>query len=82
MVSETRQALTNLMSILEAAGSSLNRVLKVTVYLKDIRDYSEVNQVYAEFFMGDPPVRSVVQGDLPAGARIEFDAIAAINPTA
>jgi 2-iminobutanoate/2-iminopropanoate deaminase len=74
--SEIRQALTNLSSILEAAGSSLEYVLKVTVYLRDIDDYGLINQVYAEFFSQEPPARAVIQGDLPAGAAVEFDAVA------
>ena len=73
---ETRQALENLSKILEAAGSSLAQVLKVTVYVKNIEDYGLVNQVYAEFFTEKPPARAIVQGDLPAGALVEFDAIA------
>lgn len=76
---ETRQALTNLSKILEAAGSSLADVLKVTVFLKNIDDYGFVNQVYAEFFINKPPARSIVQGALPAGAAVEFDAIAQVN---
>lgn len=74
---EARQALANLSKILEAAGSSLTHLLKVTVYLKSIDDYGLVNQVYGEFFDEDPPARAIVQGDLPAGASVEFDAIAA-----
>jgi 2-iminobutanoate/2-iminopropanoate deaminase len=73
---ETRQALMNLSAILEAANSSLAHVLKVTVYLKNIDDYSLVNQVYAEYFSEKSPARAIVQGDLPAGALVEFDAIA------
>ena len=73
---ETRQALQNLSAILEAAGSSLSRVLKVTVYVKNIEDYGLVNQVYAAFFAEEPPARAIVQGALPAGALVEFDAIA------
>lgn len=73
---ETRQALQNLSKILEAAGSSLGQVLKVTVYVSNIEDYGAVNQVYAEFFTEKPPARAIVQGALPAGALVEFDAIA------
>ena len=79
VVAETRQALLNLSAILEAAGSSMLHTLKVTVYLKDISDYAIVNQVYAEFFTDKPPARAIVQGALPAGASVEFDAIAGIN---
>jgi len=76
---ESRQALINLSKILDAAGSSLANVLKVNVYLKDIDDYGAVNQVYAEFFTEKPPARAIVQGDLPAGALVEFDAIAVVS---
>jgi len=78
VVGETRQALTNLRIILEAAGSSLSQVVKVTVYLKNMQDYGDVNQVYVEFFKGDPPARTAIQAVLPAGASIEIDAIAVI----
>jgi 2-iminobutanoate/2-iminopropanoate deaminase len=76
---ETRQALQNLSAVLKAAGSTLLHTLKVTVYLKDIDDYALVNQVYAEFFSEKPPARAIVQGALPAGASVEFDAIAATS---
>ena len=79
VVQETKQALSNLTLILEAAGSSINQVVKVTVYLKDIRDYGSVNQIYAEFFTGNPPARAIIQGDLPVGASVEFDAIAFVG---
>ena len=73
---EARQALLNLSEILDAAGSSLLQVLKVTVYVNDMADYQVINQVYAEFFSEQPPARAIVQGALPAGASVEFDAIA------
>jgi 2-iminobutanoate/2-iminopropanoate deaminase len=79
---ETRQALVNLNKILEAAGSSLTQALKITVYIKDIADYPVVNKIYGEFFLKDPPARAVIQGMLPAGAAIEFDAIAALKERA
>ena len=79
MGAETRQALINLSSILEASGSSIADVLKVTVYLNDIEDYSLVNQIYGEFFVDEPPARSVVQGALPGNASVEFDAIAVLS---
>ena len=78
VLKETRQALNNLTQILEAAGSSLKHVVKVTVYLKDIQDYGRVNQVYAEFFTHKPPARAIIQGDLPMGATVELDAIAVV----
>jgi len=76
---ETRQALTNLGTILKAAGSSFENVLKVTVYVKEIADYGHVNEIYGQFFTEDPPARAIIQGDLPAGALVEFDAIALVH---
>jgi 2-iminobutanoate/2-iminopropanoate deaminase len=79
VIPETWQALNNMRQILESAGSSLSQVVKVTVYLKDIKDYGSVNQVYAEFFNEKPPARAIIQGDLPAGASVEFDSIAVVD---
>jgi 2-iminobutanoate/2-iminopropanoate deaminase len=79
VVPETSQALINLGKILEAGGSSLSEVVKITVYLKEIQDYSSVNQIYAQFFTENPPARAIIQGDLPAGACVEFDAIAVVS---
>lgn len=74
---ETRQTLTNLKSVLEAAGSSLDNVLKTTVFLRDINDFAAFNAVYAEFFTSDFPARTTVQaGALPAGAAVEIEAVA------
>ncbi len=74
---EARQALTNLRSVLEAAGSGLERVLRVTVYLVDMDDSQAVNGVYAEFFTDQPPARVCVEvSGLPKGARVEVDAVA------
>lgn len=74
---QARQALKNLQAILEAAGSSLERVVKVTVFLKDIHDFKRVNEVYAEFFKADPPARSAVQvAALPLGGLVEIEAVA------
>lgn len=74
---QARQALKNLQAILEAAGSSLEQVVKVTVFLKDINDFKRVNEVYAEFFQANPPARSAVQvAALPLGGLIEIEAVA------
>lgn len=74
---QTRQVLQNVGAILEAAGSSLDRAVKVTLYLKDLADFAVVNEVYATFFSGEPPARAVVEvSDLPKGARIAAEAIA------
>lgn len=74
---ETRQALTNIRHVLEAAGSSLDRVVKTTVFLRDMRDFIEMNEVYAEFFPKDPPARSTVQvAALPKGGAVEIEVVA------
>jgi 2-iminobutanoate/2-iminopropanoate deaminase len=75
---QTRQVLTNLRTILEAGGSGLDRVVKVTVFLSDWRDFKEMNEAYAEFFGTDhPPARSTVQGDRwPEGSLVAMEAIA------
>lgn len=74
---ETRQILENIKSILEYAGSSMDRVVKCTVFLKDIADYAAMNEVYAGFFPKDPPARSTVAGSgLALGAKVEIECIA------
>ena len=73
---ETRQALTNLSHVLEAAGSSLNQVVKTTIFLRDINDFSAMNGVYAEFFRDQFPARSTVQvAALPKGAAVEIEVV-------
>ncbi len=75
---QTRLVLQNLSAILEASGSSLNQVLKVTVYISDISLWGKVNDVYAEIFGNHRPARAVVPTrDLHFGFKIEVDAIAA-----
>jgi len=74
---ETRQALTNLKHILEAAGASLENVVKTTVFLRDINDFAAMNGVYAEFFTANYPARSAVQAAaLPKGVAVEIEAVA------
>ena len=76
---ETRQALKNIQNILEAAGSSLHHVVKTTVFLRDMADFSRMNGVYAEFFTQKPPARSTVQvAALPKAAAVEIEAIATL----
>lgn len=78
VAAEARQALTNMQNILKAAGSGMGAVVKTTVFLTDIEDYAQVNEVYAEFFDHEPPARSAVQVvALPGGAAVEIEAIAA-----
>ncbi len=77
---ETRQTLQNLQNILKAGGSALNLVVKTTVFLRDITEFSRMNAVYAEFFPENPPARSTVQvAALPLNAAVEIEAIALTN---
>ncbi len=77
VAAQTRQVLTNLQAVLTAAGSSLDQVVKTTVFLADMGDFAAMNAVYAEFFPANPPARSTVQvARLPRDARVEIEAIA------
>lgn len=77
---QTRQTLSNLKAVLEAANSNLAQTLKVTVYISDIALWDQVNTVYAEFFDTHKPARSIVPTrELHFGFKIEMDAIAYIN---
>lgn len=74
---ETRQALTNLREVLQAAGSTLSSVLRCDVYMADLEQFEAMNNVYAEFFRTTPPARVTVQAAaLPKGALVEICAIA------
>ena len=74
---QTDRVMKNLKAVLEAAGSSLDRALKTTVFLADLGDFEEMNKVYAGFFNEPPPARSTVQASrLPKDVRIEVDIIA------
>jgi 2-iminobutanoate/2-iminopropanoate deaminase len=74
---QTRQALTNIKAIVEAAGTSMERVVKTTVFMTDLGQFSAMNAVYAEFFSTTPPARSTVQvAALPLGAMVEIEAVA------
>ena len=73
----TKQSLTNIKGILEEAGSSMDKVIKTTVFVKDLNDFAAVNEVYATFFEGEPPSRSCVQvAKLPLDAPVEIEVIA------
>ena len=77
---ETRQTMTNLKHILEAAGSSLDQVVKTTVFLRDMNDFAAMNGVYAEFIIKNPPARSTIQAAaLPMGAAVEIEAVALVS---
>lgn len=74
---QTQQVLKNLSAVLEAAGSSLQQVVKTTVFLADMQDFTAMNEVYATFFGAEPPARSTVQAArLPRDARVEIDVVA------
>src|SRR2546425_3344310 len=77
---QTKQAFENIKTVLAAAGSSLERVVKCTVFLLDIKDYAAMNAVYATYFPKDPPARSTVAGSgLALGARVEIECIALVG---
>jgi len=74
---QTRRVLENLKAVLAAAGSSLDRVVKATVFLKNMSDFPAMNEVYAEYFGGSKPARSTVAvAELPRGALVEIDLVA------
>ena len=74
---ETRQVCENLKAVLEAGGSSLARVVKVTIYMADLGDLMAMNEVFSQYFPQDPPARTTFQAaGLVAGARVEIEAIA------
>ena len=74
---QTRRCLRSLEAVLSAAGSSLDKVVKVTAFLTDMGDFVEFNQAYAEFFVGDAPARATVGvAALPKGARVEVECVA------
>lgn len=78
---QTRQVIANLKGILESQGSSLDKVLKVTVYLQDLAEWPRMNTVYAEHFSKDPPARAAVQTDfsgLKNHWRIEMECVACV----
>jgi len=78
---ETRQVLNNLKAVLEAAGSGLEYVLKTTVFLRDMGDFSKMNTIYAEFFSENPPARSTVAvKTLPKDVAVEIETIALVAP--
>jgi 2-iminobutanoate/2-iminopropanoate deaminase len=77
IAAQTRRVLDNLRAVLAAAGSGLDRALKVTIFLTDLGHFSTVNQIYEEAFAGHKPARSTVQvAALPRGAMVEMDVVA------
>jgi 2-iminobutanoate/2-iminopropanoate deaminase len=77
IVEQTEQVLRNVSNLLEAAGTSLARVVKTTVFLADMDDFAAMNETYARFFGDQPPARSTVQAArLPRDARVEIEVVA------
>jgi 2-iminobutanoate/2-iminopropanoate deaminase len=76
---QTRQVLTNLRNVIEAAGSSFKHVVKTTVFLRDMNDFAKMNAIYAEYFGENPPARSTIAvAGLPKNGLVEIEAIALI----
>ena len=79
LVAQTRQVMTNLQAVLEAAGTGLEHVVKTTIYLTDMKEFRTVNAIYGEYFQENPPARSTVEvAGLPLGALVEIEAVAVI----
>ena len=77
---QTEQVMRNVSAILEAAGAGLQQVVKTTVFLADMDDFTAMNEVYSRFFSEDPPARATVQAArLPRDARVEIEAIAILD---
>jgi len=80
IVWQTTRVLENLKALLEAAGSSLDRVVKTTVYLKDMEEFTKMNDVYGTYFPANPPSRATVEvARLPRDVRVEIDCIAEVG---
>jgi 2-iminobutanoate/2-iminopropanoate deaminase len=74
---QTKRVLENLKAVLEAAGSSMDKVVKTTVFLRDLNDFGAMNEIYGEYFRENPPARSTVQVvRLPRDAAVEIEAVA------
>ena len=74
---QTERVLKNLRAVLEAAGSGLDKVVKTTVFLADMKEFAAMNEVYAKFFSSAPPARATVAAaGLPRDARVEIEAVA------
>lgn len=76
---ETHRTLRNIKAILEAAGSSLENVVKCTVHLSDIKEFDRYNEVYSQYFTGVKPARTTVQSVLAEGVKVEIDCIAKLS---
>lgn len=79
IIRATKQSMDNIKAILEAAGSDLSKVVKIVIYVKDLKDFSKINEVYGEYFTDNKPARSCVEvSNLPKDALIEIEAIATL----
>ena len=77
---QTKQVLENLKALLESAGSSLDKVVKTTVFIKDMNEFPKINETYAQFFAANPPARSTVEvARLPKDVLVEIECIAYID---
>jgi len=80
MEAQFEQVFRNLAGVLEASGSNVDNIVKVTVFLADMNDYNKMNELYKAKFKGDPPARTTVQvARLPRDARIEIEAVAVVK---
>lgn len=80
IAAQTERVLENLKSVLEAAGTSLDRVVKTTVYLKDMGEFAAMNEVYGRYFSSNPPARATVQAaKLPRDVSVEIECIATVD---
>jgi 2-iminobutanoate/2-iminopropanoate deaminase len=76
IVAQTTMVLENLKNVLEAAGTSIGQAVKVTVYIKNMNDYSQMNEIYAKYFTGKPARSTVEVARLPKDALVEIDVVA------
>jgi 2-iminobutanoate/2-iminopropanoate deaminase len=77
IAAQARQVMNNLAAVLKAAGCDFSTVVKTTIFLADLKDFTVVNDVYGEYFKGDPPARATIQvAALPRGSLIEIEAVA------
>lgn len=76
---ETRRTLDNIKAIAEAAGASMEKIVKTTVHLSDIKDFDRYNSVYAEYFPGSKPARTTVQSVLAEGIKVEIECIIQVS---
>ncbi|MDN4593469.1 RidA family protein [Polycladomyces subterraneus] len=80
IVEQTHQVMKNLQAVLKAAGTDLNKVVKTTIFLADMEDFQQVNEVYAQYFEEPHPARSCVQAArLPKDVRVEIEAVAIVD---